>query len=57
LTNEAVDAADALAFYTKNAFASFEEDKKGTVSAGKLADLIALSEDPLSSQSEIQNIK
>lgn len=45
--SEAVTVEDALSFYTRNAsYASFEEDTKGTIAPGKLADLVILSEDP-----------
>ena len=42
-----VTAYEALTMYTKNAaYASFEEDIKGTLAAGKLADLVILDRDP-----------
>ncbi|HEX9269208.1 MAG TPA: amidohydrolase [Candidatus Limnocylindria bacterium] len=42
-------AAEAIAAYTREpAFASYEEDRKGTVTVGKLADLVVLSRDILS---------
>lgn len=44
---EAVGVEDALAFYTRNAaYASYEENSKGTLSPGKLADLVVLDKDP-----------
>jgi predicted amidohydrolase YtcJ len=44
----AIPMADALRWYTRgSAYAAFEEDRKGTLEVGKLADLIALSVDPL----------
>jgi len=44
---EAVNVEDALAFYTRNAaYASFEEDIKGTIAPGKLADLVILNKNP-----------
>ena len=45
--NEALTAEDAIVLYTRNAaYASFEEDTKGTISPGKLADLVILEKDP-----------
>jgi predicted amidohydrolase YtcJ len=45
---EAVSIEDAIKMYTVHAArAAFEEDIKGTIKPGKLADLVALSEDPL----------
>jgi predicted amidohydrolase YtcJ len=44
---EAVAVEDAIAYYTRNAaYASFEENIKGTISPGKLADLVILERDP-----------
>ncbi len=45
---EAIGVEDAIRMYTVNAaYASFEENIKGTIEPGKLADLVALSDDPL----------
>jgi hypothetical protein len=45
--NESLSAEEALKTYTSNAaYASFDEDKKGTIENGKLADLTVLSDDP-----------
>lgn len=45
---EAVSVEDAIRMYTTHAaHASFQENIKGTIEPGKLADLVALSEDPL----------
>jgi hypothetical protein len=46
---EAVSIKDAVTMYTRNgAFLTREEKLKGTLEAGKLADMIVLPEDPLS---------
>jgi predicted amidohydrolase YtcJ len=46
--DEALSVMDALRVYTTfSAYASFEEQIKGTLEPGKLADLVVLSEDPL----------
>jgi len=47
LLHEAVSVQQALTAYTSNAaYASFEEDIKGTITAGKLADMVVLSDNP-----------
>jgi len=53
LPEEAISAEDALALYTTSAaYASFEEDIKGSIAPGKLADMVILSADPLKSPPE-----
>lgn len=48
-----VDAYTALLGMTRHAaYQHFEEDRKGTLEAGKLADLVVLSADPLTLQAE-----
>ena len=50
---ERISAQQALAMYTTNAaYASFEEDIKGSIAPGELADLVVLSADPLKSPPE-----
>lgn len=45
---ERVSPLEALAMYTTNAArVAFEEDSKGSIESGKLADLVVLSDDPL----------
>jgi len=47
LPEECVTPSQALRMYTESAaYASFEEDIKGTIAPGKLADLIILNGDP-----------
>jgi len=44
---EAISPLRALAMYTVNAaYASFEEDMKGSITPGKLADMVVLGDDP-----------
>ena len=44
---ERISASQALVMYTVNAaYASFEEGTKGSISPGKLADMVLLSDDP-----------
>lgn len=54
-----ISILDAIRCYTYNgAYASFEEDVKGTIEIGKLADLVVLSEDILECEKEhIKDIK
>jgi len=56
---ERVSPLDALKMYTEiAAYSSFDEDTRGTISVGKLADLALLSADPAAvPQEEIKDIK
>jgi len=48
LRRERMARLDALACYTSHAAtAGFEEKRKGSITAGKKADLVVLSDDPL----------
>ena len=55
---QAITRADALRCATENgAYLTFDEDKKGTLESGKLADLTVLSADPLTvAESRIKDI-
>ena len=45
--NQAVSVEEALRIYTLHgAYASFEEDTKGSIEVGKLADMVVLDQDP-----------
>jgi hypothetical protein len=45
--DQAISVEQGLELMTRaGAYATFEEDRKGTVSPGKLADLVVLSDDP-----------
>ena len=53
LLQEAVSPQQALAMYTTNAaYTSFEEDIKGAIAPGRLADMAVLSADPLKTPPE-----
>ena len=59
LPHECISASQALALYTINgAYASFEEGIKGSITPGKLADMVLVSSDPTRSPPEqIKDIK
>jgi predicted amidohydrolase YtcJ len=59
LPEERIPARQALAMYTINAaYAQFEESFKGSITPGKLADMVVLSANPLTSPREsIKDIK
>jgi len=59
LPEECISASQALAMYTTDAaYASFEEDIKGSIITGKLADMVLLSDDPTTIPPEqIKDIK
>ena len=49
IPEQKISVQEAIAAYTiNNAYAAFEENEKGSISVGKLADLVVLSEDILS---------
>jgi hypothetical protein len=56
---ECISGKQALALYTTNAaYASLEENVKGSITPGKLADIVVLSDDPTQSPPEqIKDIK
>ena len=56
---ERISVLDAIRAVTVNAaYQYFEEDKKGTLEAGKLADMIILDKDPLTvNKADIRDIK
>jgi len=58
-SEENLTVEEALKLYTINAaYASFEEDLKGTIEEGKLADMVVLSDDPFKVKPEkIREIK
>ena len=59
LPEECISASQALTLYTINAaYASFEEGVKGSITLGKLADIVLLSNDPTKAPPEqIKDIK
>ena len=53
LPRECISVKEALAMYTTNAaYASFEEGIKGSITPGKLADMVVLSHNPIKSPPE-----
>ena len=59
LEHEAMSVKEAIDSYTiEGAYASFEEDKKGKIQKGMLADFVVLNENPFEiEKTKIKNIK
>ena len=59
MTDELLTVKEAIELYTTgSAYASFDENKKGTLTEGKLADMVVLSEDPFKIEKDsIKDIK
>ncbi|HEX9687833.1 MAG TPA: amidohydrolase family protein, partial [Thermoanaerobaculia bacterium] len=59
IPEQKISVLEALTAYTSTAArAAFEEKEKGTLTAGKLADFVVLSRDPLSiPKSELDTVK
>jgi len=56
--SQKISVSGAIAAYTRDAaFASFEESSKGSLTEGKMADLIVLSDDPFENDERIQSIR
>jgi predicted amidohydrolase YtcJ len=56
--SQKISVSAAIAAYTRGAaFASFEESSKGSISVGKMADLIVFSRDPYESAERIGSIR
>ncbi len=56
--SQRLSVKEAIKCYTLNsAYASFEEDTRGSIEPGKLADLVILSEDPFANPKNIEEIK
>ncbi len=58
-SGERLTVEEAIRLYTVNAaYANFEENLKGTIEEGKLADMVVLSDDPFKIKAEnIRDIK
>ncbi len=53
-----LSAQEAIAAYTRDAaYASFEENSKGSISVGKLADFVVLTGDPLTDPDRISSLR
>jgi predicted amidohydrolase YtcJ len=58
MKSQRISVHEAIECYTKkSAYASFEENVKGSIEVGKLADMVALSEDPFENPKRIREIK
>lgn len=58
MESQRISVHEAIKCYTRNsAFASFEENIKGSIEEGKLADMVALAEDPYENPKRIKEIK
>jgi predicted amidohydrolase YtcJ len=56
--SQRITVREAIKCYTKNAaYASFEEELKGSIEEGKLADMTVLSENPYENSDRIKDIK
>ncbi len=56
--SQQISARDALKAYTTwAALAGFEEDIKGSITPGKLADIIAVDGNPLDNISSMENVR
>jgi predicted amidohydrolase YtcJ len=58
-SSERLDVGQAISSYTTGAsFASFSEDSRGTLDAGKVADMVVLDKDPFKSEpGDLRNIR
>jgi predicted amidohydrolase YtcJ len=58
MKSQRISVHEAIRCYTKNAaYASFEENLKGSIEPGKLADVVVLSTDPYEDPQRIKDIK
>lgn len=58
MLSQRISVHEAIKCYTKNAaYASFEENIKGSIEQGKLADIVVLSEDPYENPERVKEIR